>query len=152
MASPSSASNSHCSAQPPPHRGWVNCWLRTGDLATLRPDGHWEVLDRLDDAVATSGRLISSALVEHEARSVAGVADAALLVLHDAGRSSVLTLVLVPDSDVETTLARVRERVIATFHGWLPEHLVEIDAFPYTPSAKVQKHMLRRRLATELAA
>lgn len=127
-------------------------WLRTGDLATLSVDGHWEVLDRLDDAVATSDRLISSALVEHEARSVDGVADAALLVLHDTDRSSVLALVLVPDSDVETTLARVRERVIATFDGWLPEHIVEIDAFPYTPSAKVQKHLLRRRLATGLAA
>ncbi len=135
------------------HRGPVeHPWLSTGDLATLHADGRLEVLDRLEDAVATVARPISSSLVEHEARSVVGVADAALVVLHGTERSGVLALVLVPGTDTHTTLARVRERLAAAFCGWLPERMFEIDALPYTASAKVQKHLLRQRLAEALAA
>jgi non-ribosomal peptide synthetase component E (peptide arylation enzyme) len=73
-----------------------------------------------------------------------------LLALHDATRSSVLALVLVPGGQSDTTLARVREHLAGAFDGWLPDHLTELADFPYTPSAKVQKHLLRQRLSDAL--
>ena len=133
-----------------PHEGDPTDWLATGDLAARHADGGFEVLDRLADAVARPGLLLSSAVVEHAARGVAGVADAALLALHDTANRSALALVLSPGSDAAATLARVAERLASVFNGWRPDELIEIDSFPYTPSVKVQKHLLRPRLLAAL--
>jgi fatty-acyl-CoA synthase len=121
-------------------------WLATGDLATVHEDGRLEVIDRIEDAVLGAGCIVSSALVEANARSVPGVADAALVAC--AANCSVLAWVHsgsdVPDDDITQAL---QARLGAAFAGWRPDVLARVDRFPYTPSAKVQKQQLRQTLA-----
>jgi len=122
-------------------------WLSTGDLAWLHAGSHLEVIDRLDEAVTATGGTVSSALVEYQARTVDGVADAALLAPEQPGGRCIL--VWVGNSAVEPVAveARIAARLTAEFGGWTPDGFIAVDALPYTPSAKVQKRILREQIA-----
>ena len=129
-------------------------WLDTGDLARLRDDGRLEVIDRLDESIAASGPVISCAEVEFRACSVPGVGDAALLGSHGDGRmSTTLAWTGAPGMAVDgDAVERLLLRQIARcFDGWTPDHCVRVEAFPYTPSAKVRKHVLRALLGLQAA-
>lgn len=129
------------------HRGQDDDWLSTGDLARIDAVGRLEVMDRLDEAVPYAGGCVSSALVEYQARTVEGVADAALLAPDRPG--GICNLVWVGTSAAEPAVveARLAQRMAAEFRGWMPDGFIAIDALPYTPSAKVQKRILRERIA-----
>ena len=135
---------------------WVACretsrdgWLSTGDLATIDACARVEVIDRIGDAVRHGAGAVSSALVEFEARTVDGVADAALLPGDDVDARTTLAWVPAGDADAMQVDARLRARLAAAFAGWEPDRIVASDPLPYTPSAKVQKHKLRERIRNE---
>ncbi|RZJ62659.1 MAG: hypothetical protein EON49_01465 [Acidovorax sp.] len=122
-------------------------WLPTGDLACLHADSQLEVIDRLDEAVTATGVTVSSALVEYHARTVDGVADAALLAPARPGEGCTLVWVgnsVAAPAAVETCMAGL---LAAQFGGWSPDAFIVVDALPYTPSAKVQKRILRQQVA-----
>lgn len=122
-------------------------WLPTGDQARIDAAGHLEVIDRLEESVPFKGGWVSSALVEYQARTVEGVVDAALLAPDGAGGPCTLVWVgacAAGPADVE---ARLAARLAAEFSGWTPDEFMAMEALPYTPSAKVQKRMLKAQLA-----
>lgn len=120
-------------------------WLRTGDLALIHDDGCLEVIDRIQDSLGGDARQISSSLVEFHARFVPGVADASVVKM-DSGD---VVLAWVPQAHADQSVVNplictlLKER----FDGWSPDHVVAVNAFPYTPSAKVQKNQLKRVLS-----
>lgn len=135
---------------------WVACressqdgWLSTGDLATIDARARVEVIDRIGDAIRHGAGAVSSALVEFEARTVDGVADAALLPGDDVDARSTLAWVSAGDAHAADAEDRLRSRLAAAFDGWVPDRIVASGPLPYTPSAKVQKHKLRERIRTE---
>ena len=135
---------------------WVACrepsqdgWLSTGDLATIDARARVEVIDRMGDATRHGSGAVSSALVEFEARTVEGVADAALLRGHDVDARSTLAWVSAGDAHAAHAEDRLRSRLAAAFDGWVPDRIVASGPLPYTPSAKVQKHKLRERIRNE---
>lgn len=135
---------------------WVACrepsqdgWLSTGDLATIDARARVEVIDRIGDAVRHGTSAVSSALVEFEARTVEGVADAALLPGDDVDARITLAWVSAGDAHAAHAEDRLRSRLAAAFDGWVPDRIVATGPLPYTPSAKVQKHKLRERIGNE---
>lgn len=124
-------------------------WLATGDFATLRTDAMLEVNDRLSDSLVVGGVPLSSALVEHRARQVSGVADAALVVCQAGGGDSILAWVATADAEPATVIADLRTALAQAFKGWCPTQCTVVDAFPYTASAKVQKHILKEQIARQ---
>lgn len=135
---------------------WIACrepsqdgWLSTGDLATIDARARVEVVDRIGDAVRHGASAVSSALVEFEARTVEGVADAALLPGDDLDARTTLAWVAAGDADVAHAEDRLRSCLAAAFDGWVPDRIVAGGPLPYTPSAKVQKHKLRERIRNE---
>jgi acyl-CoA synthetase (AMP-forming)/AMP-acid ligase II len=135
---------------------WVACreasqdgWLSTGDLATIDARARVEVIDRIGDAVRHGTGAVSSALVEFEARTVEGVADAALLPGDDVDARTTLAWVSAGDARAGHAEDRLRSRLAAAFDGWVPDRIVATGPLPYTPSAKVQKHKLRERIGNE---
>ncbi|MFG6439810.1 AMP-binding protein [Roseateles sp. LKC17W] len=131
------------------HRGDGD-WLQTGDWAALHADGHLEVIDRMEDALNGDASLISSALVEFHARRVPGAADAALVKMDSS--ETVLAWVRHPQADEATVTLALRQMLAEAFGGWTPDHLMAVDALPYTHSAKVQKNQLKPVLAQRLRA
>jgi 3-(methylthio)propionyl---CoA ligase len=120
-------------------------WLKTGDWAALHADGYLEVIDRMQDALGGDASLISSALVEFHARLVPGTADAAIVKLDTS--ETVLAWVRQPQAEEVLVAQALRQALTERFDGWAPDHVIAVDALPYTHSAKVQKNQLRPMLA-----
>ena len=124
-------------------------WLATGDFATLQADARLDVSDRLSDSLLVGGVPLSCALVEYRARQVPGVADAALVTCEPGSGQSVLAWVATADAEPATVVAELQAVLAQAFDGWCPTQCTVVDAFPYTASAKVQKHILKTQIAPQ---
>jgi acyl-CoA synthetase (AMP-forming)/AMP-acid ligase II len=123
-------------------------WLHTGDLGSMDERGYCRIGGRLKDMIIRGGeniypREIEQVLFDHEdvaEVAVVGIPDpvwgeqVAAFIRPAAGR--------VPDTDA--LFAYCRERLAP--HK-TPRHWRVVDAFPMTPSGKVQKYVLREQFA-----
>jgi len=126
---------------------WRNFWFHTGDAARMDEDGYVYFVDRLKDCIRRRGENISSyeiesVLLQHPAvEEVAAVAVPSEL----AGAEDEVKVVVVakPDAVVapEDLIAYCEPRMPSFA---IPRFIEFIDALPKTPTAKVQKHKLRR--------
>ena len=63
-------------------------WFRTGDVATIDPDGYMQIMDRRKDVIKSGGEWISSIDLENAAIAHPDVAEAAVVAVPTrAGRS-----------------------------------------------------------------
>ncbi len=58
-------------------------WLRTGDIATIRPDGCIEIKDRSKDVIKSGGEWISSVALENSLMGHPLVHEAAAIAVPD---------------------------------------------------------------------
>jgi len=123
-------------------------WLRTGDIATIDPEGYLELVDRAKDVIKSGGEWISSITLENEAVGCPGVSEAAVIGLpHPRWQERpLLACVRVAGASVtaEDVLAHLAARVA---RWWLPDEVVFVDELPHTGTGKIQKTALRERFA-----
>jgi fatty-acyl-CoA synthase len=123
-------------------------WLRTGDLVRMDDRGFLRISGRVKDMIVTGGENvfpveIEGVLCEHPEVALAavfGVAD------HEWGERVVAVVKPAPgaEPDPEQLVAYLKER-LAPFK--IPKQIHLADEFPLTASGKVQKFVLRDRLA-----
>lgn len=123
---------------------WRNGWFHTGDIFTRDQDGDFTFVDRLKDAIRRRGENISSFEVEQELLAHPLVREAAAVaVTSEHGEDEVLA-VLAPQPgaaiDPAAILADMRGRLP---HFMLPRYIRVVPDLPKTPTAKVEKHVLR---------
>jgi acyl-CoA synthetase (AMP-forming)/AMP-acid ligase II len=125
-------------------------WLHTGDLASMDARGYCRIGGRLKDMIIRGGeniypREVEQVLFEHE-----DVADVAVLGVPDAVWGEQVAAFVRPAEgrapDPERLFAYCRERLAP--HK-APRHWTVVDAFPLTPSGKVQKYVLRERFLAD---
>ncbi len=123
-------------------------WFRTGDVATIDPDGFLGITDRAKDMVKSGGEWISSIELENLAVSHPAVQEAAVIAArHPSWQERPLLLVQCrPDASVtrEELLAFLSDKVAK---WWLPDDVVCVDALPHTATGKVLKTRLREEYA-----
>ncbi|MBI1844528.1 MAG: long-chain fatty acid--CoA ligase [Actinobacteria bacterium] len=123
-------------------------WLRTGDVATIDPEGYIRLVDRTKDLVKSGGEWISSVELENELMAHPKVAEAAVIgVAHPKwGERPLACVVVKPGETVsgEELLAFLEPRVAK---WWLPDEVVFIDEVPKTSVGKFSKKDLRLRFA-----
>jgi len=121
-------------------------WLHTGDLGSMDARGYCRIGGRLKDMIIRGGeniypREIEQVLFEHD-----DVADVAVLGVPDEAWGEQVAAFIRPAEgctpDPDALFAYCRER-LAPFKA--PRHWTVIDAFPLTPSGKVQKYVLREQ-------
>ncbi|MFC8046135.1 AMP-binding protein [Nocardia sp. NPDC057353] len=126
-------------------------WYRTGDIGVLHPDGHLTVTDRKSDVIIRGGENVSAVEVEEVLAGLPAVAEAAVVAVPDTRFGEVVGAVLRlrPGHGLPTV-----DEVAAHFAAagvarqkW-PERVYAADEFPRTASGKVQKHLIRRGIAT----
>ncbi len=120
-------------------------WYHTGDLASLDSRGYLRIEGRIKDMIIRGGeniypREIEDALFDHP-----GVAEAAIIGVPDQTWGEVVAAYVRPAlgrprPSPEELRAHCRER-LAPYKT--PLHWVFVDAFPMTPSGKIQKFKLR---------
>ena len=121
-------------------------WLRTGDVATISPEGYIHLVDRTKDLIKSGGEWISSVELENELMAHPGVAEAAVIAIpHERWVERPLAcVVLQPGAELtkEEVLAFLEPRVAK---WWLPDDVVFIDEVPKTSVGKFSKKDLRAR-------
>ncbi len=125
-------------------------WFGTGDVGVVDEEGYLTIVDRKKDIIIRGGENISALEVEEQLVRIPGVAEAAVVAAPDErlGEHGCAFIRMQPDTGDAPDLAAVREQLAAAGlakQKW-PEEVRGIDDFPRTPSGKIQKFVLRRRL------
>lgn len=123
-------------------------WFRTGDVASLTPEGYIHIADRTKDLIKSGGEWISSVELENEIMAHPAVAEAAVIaVAHPKWMERPLACVVKKDG-FEVTAEDLKDHLLKRFEKWcLPNDVVFIDAVPRTSTGKFQKLKLRERFA-----
>ncbi len=124
-------------------------WLRTGDMATMDPDGYFRIVDRAKDLVKSGGEWISSVELEGELLAHPAVADAAVVGLpHPKWDERPVAVVVPRDPALPPTLDDLHaflEGRVAKW--WFPDAVVCVDEIAKTSVGKLDKKVLRAQLA-----
>jgi fatty-acyl-CoA synthase len=121
-------------------------WLKTGDVATIRPDGYIRLVDRTKDLVKSGGEWISSVDIENELMAHPDIAEAAVIgIAHPKWVERPLACVVVAEGSTLTkddVLTFLEPRVAK---WWLPDDVVFIEEVPKTSVGKFSKKTLREQ-------
>ncbi|MDT9682324.1 amino acid adenylation domain-containing protein [Streptomyces sp. TRM76323] len=120
---------------------------RTGDLVELLPDGTIRFLGRLDDQVKIRGHRVETGEVEARLRALPEVADAAVVVRETAAGGKQLVAFCVPAHGARVVASAIRRSLAVHLPGhMIPSSIRDLPSFPLTPSGKVDRKALARRL------
>jgi fatty-acyl-CoA synthase len=123
-------------------------WLRTGDIATITPDGYLTLVDRSKDVIKSGGEWISSVELENLVMEHPDVAEAAVIGVPDERWDERPLVFVALRGDATATPAELRQFLAGKVARWqLPERWAFIDKLPKTSVGKFDKKALRARYA-----
>jgi fatty-acyl-CoA synthase len=125
-------------------------WFRTGDVATIDPEGYVRIADRTKDVIKSGGEWISSVALENALMGHPAVKEAAVIGLpHPKWQERPLAAVVKQNdapADEEQLRRELRELLAAKFAKWqLPDAIVFVEAIPRTSVGKFMKSRLREQ-------
>jgi len=121
-------------------------WFRTGDVATIDPDGYVTIVDRTKDVIKSGGEWISSVELEGAIMAHPKVLEAAVVGLPHSKWSErpVAYVVARPESKGDITADEIRDFLSdKVAKWWLPDEVRFIDEIPKTSTLKFDKKVLR---------
>jgi fatty-acyl-CoA synthase len=121
-------------------------WLRTGDIATIDPEGYVRITDRTKDLIKSGGEWISSVELENAIMGHPDVAEAAVVgVPHPKWQERPLAAV-VRKEGASLTAEELLSFLAPRFEKWwLPDEVVFVEEIPRTSSGKFLKRQLREQ-------
>ncbi|TFD29111.1 long-chain-fatty-acid--CoA ligase [Cryobacterium sp. TMT2-23] len=125
-----------------------NGWLRTGDLATIDPDGYVRLRDRLNDLIKSGGEWIPTAELEQHILSSPAVSDVAVVARPDERWGERPVAFIVPGDEgmnQQELNNHLRSRVPA---WWIPDTFHLVEQLPLTSVGKIDKKALREMLSS----
>ncbi len=126
-------------------------WFRTGDVATIDPDGYIQITDRTKDLIKSGGEWISSVDLESTIMDHPKVLEAAVVAIpHERWVERPLACVVAkPEFAGQLTAEEIIDYLTPRVaKWWLPDKVVFIDAVPKTSVGKFDKKVLRERFKT----
>ena len=126
-------------------------WFRTGDLGRLDAAGNLRIVGRLKEMINRGGKKFFPREIEEILYTHPKILHAAIIGVPDPRLGERNCLCVIPRSGQSITLEEVvaflRDQV-ATYK--LPEILALVDELPFTPTGKLQRHVLARRVVERL--
>jgi cyclohexanecarboxylate-CoA ligase len=124
-------------------------WYRTGDFCTLDSENYVSVVGRKKDMIIRGGANISAREIEELLFRHPKVANVACVAMPDPVLvERVCAFVICQPGealDFDEMIAFLKDQRITAWK--LPERLELREAFPMTPSGKIQKYQLREEIA-----
>jgi fatty-acyl-CoA synthase len=121
-------------------------WFRTGDVASMTPDGYVVIVDRTKDVIKSGGEWISSVELENLIMAHPKVQEAAVIGLAHSKWSErpVAYVVPKPEFKGQVTADEIRDFLAdKVARWWLPDEVRLIDEIPKTSVGKFDKRVLR---------
>ncbi len=125
-------------------------WFRTGDVATILPNGYMEIADRTKDLIKSGGEWISSVALENALMAHPKVQEAAVIAIPDERWSErpMACVVLRPEAKGSAPDAELGDYLAQHFaKWWLPERFLFLDELPKTSVGKFDKKAMRQQHA-----
>ena len=116
---------------------------KTGDLARYFPDGSIEYLSRIDHQVKIRGFRIELGEIEIVLSEHETVGRGVVIVREDRSGDKRLVAYVVSEPDHDVSVTELFKHLRTKLPEYMiPQHFVELDALPLTPSGKVDRHAL----------
>ena len=124
-------------------------WLHTGDLGSMDERGYCRIEGRLKEMIIRGGENIYPREIEQLLHSHPQVADVAVVGVPDDHWGEQVAAFVKPASGNPVTQEELASycRAHLAAHK-TPRHWVFVDAFPLTPSGKIQKFLLKELFAS----
>ncbi|MFN2614474.1 MAG: long-chain fatty acid--CoA ligase [Actinomycetota bacterium] len=123
-------------------------WLRTGDVASIDPDGFIQITDRSKDVIKSGGEWISSVEVENTIMAHPDVVEAAVIGVPDEQWDERPLACVVLREGATPDAGEMRAFLSGKVaKWWLPERWAFIPEVPKTSVGKFDKKVLRARYA-----
>jgi fatty-acyl-CoA synthase len=129
-------------------------WFRTGDVATMQPNGYMEIADRTKDLIKSGGEWISSVALENALMAHPKVQEAAVIAMPDDkwGERPLACVVPRPDHRDAIDESELTEHLGQQFAKWcLPDRFLFLDELPKTSVGKFDKKAMRQQHAATQA-
>ncbi len=126
-------------------------WMHTGDLAVMDADGYLKIVGRIKDMIIRGGENVYPREVEEFLYRHPRIQDVQVFGVPDErfGEEVAAWITLRPGATLSAEEVRAFcEGQIA--HYKIPRHIRFVDAFPMTVTGKIQKFIMRERMAEEL--
>jgi fatty-acyl-CoA synthase len=126
-------------------------WFRTGDVATISPDGYMNITDRTKDLIKSGGEWISSVALENALMGHPSVLEAAVISVPDPKWTERPLAVIVPKPDANINQEEICSYLARLFPKfWLPNTIAVLSSIPKTSVGKFDKKLLRKQYAEGL--
>ena len=119
-------------------------FFRTGDIATVDPDGYFHIVDRKKDMILVSGFNVYPVEVEEVGTAAPGVYECACIGVPDEKSGEAVKLYVVPRPDTQVSADAIRDycrRHLAAYK--VPRYIEFIDALPKSAVGKILRRKLR---------
>jgi fatty-acyl-CoA synthase len=121
-------------------------YWKSGDVATIDPEGHLKIVDRIKDVIKSGGEWISSVDMENEIMCHPGVSEAAVCGLpHPKWEERPLALVVLRgEFKGKVNKQDIIDYLSKRFAKWqLPDEVKFVDEIPKTSVGKFKKSAIR---------
>ncbi|MCF8587139.1 long-chain fatty acid--CoA ligase [Gordonia liuliyuniae] len=123
-------------------------WLRTGDVATVTPDGFMTIVDRAKDMIKTGGEWISSVELENIIASNPAVVEATVVGVPDKKWDERPFVLAVVRSDDDADIDAHKKYLEDQVPRWqIPERWSFVTEVPKTSVGKFDKKRVRKHYA-----
>ena len=123
-------------------------WFRTGDVASIDPEGYVQITDRTKDLIKSGGEWISSVDLETTIMGHPKVLEAAVIAVpHPKWQERPLACVVPkPEFTGQLNAREILDYLTPRVaKWWLPDEVIFIEAVPKTSVGKFDKKVLRER-------
>lgn len=119
-------------------------WYRTGDLLRRDVDGYFFFVGRKAETIRHRGYTFSVGQVEDVVNQFDGVLESVVIGVPNEGGEEDVKLLLVPRPEATLDLQALRSLCEKELPEWMvPRYLELRDAFPKTPTQKIERYRLK---------
>src|SRR5690606_13207720 len=123
-------------------------WLRTGDIATIDPEGYVHLIDRTKDLIKPGGEWISSCEVENALMGHPAVLEACVIAVPNPEWGERPLALVVFRQGAQATAEGLTAHLAPRFpKWWLPDGFIPVEEIPKTSVGKFAKRALRAQYA-----
>jgi fatty-acyl-CoA synthase len=122
-----------------------NGWLHSGDIGVKGEDGNFRVTGRIKDMIIRGGENIYPKEIEDFLYTLPGVRDVQVVgIASEKYGEEVGAFIILHDDAPAITEADVKDFCRGKISRYkIPKYVFFVDAYPLTPSGKIQKYLLR---------